>query len=1046
MINKLIDYSLKWRIPTLIIGLIICVMGWISWVYLQKEAYPDVGDTQVTIITTYPGRAAEEVEQLVTRPLERELNSVPKKIVRRSKTIFGLSVIQITFEDGVDDYWARQRVLEKIATADLPEGVEPELAPLTGPTGEIYRYVLESTQGHSAMELRTIQDWVVIPKLLEVSGVADVLNFGGFSKQYHVVTTPEKLFSVNMSLADIIKVIQENNVNTGGNILRQGDQGFAVRGMGAIRTIKDIENTLVSAHDGIPVMVKHVAKVEEAAAFQAGILGFALKDDKGKIETEDQAVQGLVAMRRGENASSILEKLKTRIDDINASELPPGVKIKVTYDRGELVDYTIRTVTHTLFEGVSIVAIVLYFFLGSVRSSLVVAVTIPLSMLFAFFMMKISNIPANLLSLGAIDFGIIVDGAVVMVENIIRRYKSASDEELERGIIPLTFDAAKEVGSEIFFSILIIVMAYIPIFSFERVEGRLFRPMATTLSFAICGSMLFALTVIPVLMTFFYRKFAETKDRSLLEEDNKIYHKLEKLYENSIRFLVDRSKKTLVWGSTLVLAVTLVGWSQLGTEFLPELDEGAINIRCFFPVGYSLQGANKLVPKIKDTLIQHDEVQLAITQLGRNDDGTDPYGPNRLEILVVLKDYKDWKKKVSKKEFLGSLKEELSAKYPGLTFLYSQPIMDNVTEAVTGSVSDLAVLINGQDLTLMREIAKKTIAVIEKIPGATQVGVEQEPPQDQLQISIDREAAARYGVSVDDIQTLIETAIGAKPVSTLYAETGERFPIVTRYSGAYRRDIQQVKNLVVIPEKGTAKIPLSQVANIKFSPGQTIIQRQNGLRQISIRINIQGRDQGGFVKEAKEKVKEAIELPHGYKMEWGGQYENLERASKKLIVVIPLTILLIYGALFLHYRNNRESLIAMSCIPFALIGGIIALLLRGYNFNVSSGVGFISLFGIATMSGVLFVSRLKDLKEKMDLKTAVLTGAITQFKPRLMTILLAALGLIPATMAQGVGSDIQRPLATVIVGGLVTKLVLALFVLPSLYYYFYREKNHADDK
>ena len=1040
MIDKLIAYSLRFRIPVLLAGAFVCILGWLSWVYLQKEAYPDVGDTQVTIITTFPGKAAEEVEQLVTRPLERELNSVPNKIVRRSKTIFGLSVIQITFEDDVDDYFARQRVLEKIAGADLPDGVEPELAPLTGPVGEIYRYVLESSEGHSAMDLRTIQDWVVIPKLLEVSGVADVLNFGGYAKQYHVVTTPEKLFSMGLSLNDVIRSIQENNLNTGGNILIQGDQGFAVRGIGAIKTKEDIENTQVSSHEGIPILVKHVAKVEEAAAFQAGILGYSLKNDKGQIEDEEQAVQGLVAMRRGENATVVLEKLKSRIEEINSSELPKGVKLKVTYDRGELVDYTIRTVTHTLFEGVSIVAIVLYFFLGSVRSSLVVAVTIPVSMLFAFLLMKLTNIPANLLSLGAIDFGIIVDGAVVMVENIIRRYKNATPEELKEGLIPLTYSAAKEVGSEIFFSIMIIVMAYIPIFSFERVEGKLFRPMATTLSFAICGSMIIALTLIPILMTYFYRKFGETGDFNLLEKENKIYHKLELWYEKSIKYLLARSKKTVTWGISIVLVITMFGWAKLGTEFLPELDEGAINIRCFFPVGYSLQGANKIVPDIKKTLIEHDEVQLAITQLGRNDDGTDPYGPNRLEILVVLKDYKEWKSKLSKKAFLKELKLELDAKYPGLTFLYSQPIMDNVTEAVTGSVSDLAILINGNDLKEMRAIAQKMIKVIETIPGASQVGVEQEPPQEQLQIAINREAAARYGVSINDIQTLIESAIGAKGVSTLYAETGERFPIVTRYSGAYRRDIQKVKNLVVIPEKGAAQIPLGQVADIKFSPGQTIIQRQNGMRQVSIRINIQGRDQGGFVKEAQKKVAEEIQLPHGYKVQWGGQYENLERAGKKLLFVIPLTILLIYGALFLHYKNNRESLAAMSCIPFALIGGIVALLLRGYNFNVSSGVGFISLFGIATMSGVLFVSRVKHLKEHMETKKAILLGAVTQFKPRLMTIILAALGLIPATMAQGVGSDIQRPLATVIVGGLVTKLILALFVLPSLYRVMFKDE------
>ncbi len=1032
MIDRLITLSLRYRAIVLMAGLVLSLVGWFSWVHLQKEAYPDVGDTQVSIITKFPGRAAEEVEQLVTRPLERELNSVPKIIARRSKTIFGLSVIQLVFEDGVDDYFARQRVLEKLASVDLPSDVEPELAPLTGPVGEIYRYVIEGTSEYDAMELRTIQDWVVIPKLLQVSGVADVINFGGLVKQYYIVTTPEKLSAHGLSLKDVIQAVQENNLNTGGNILNQGDQGFAVRAMGAIRTISDIENTQVTSVKGVPILVKHIGKVEESPAPQTGILGFSIKDGKGKIKSDEQAVQGLVAMRRGESTSDVLSRLKERIEDINANELPPGVKIQVTYDRGELVDYTIRTVSHTLFEGVSIVAIVLYFFLGSVRSSLVVAVTIPVSMLFAFLLMKLTNMPANLLSLGAIDFGIIVDGAVVMVENILRRYKVASPEEKSKGIIPLTFSAAKEVGNEIFFSIMIIVLAYVPIFSFERVEGKLFRPMATTLSFAIVGSMILALTVIPVLMTYIYRKHFEKGHEGNFDKENKIYLKVEHWYASKIKFLLDRSKKTVLWGCSIVLIVTSVGWFSLGTEFLPELDEGAINIRCFFPVGYSIQGASKLVPSIKKTLTDHDEVDLVITQLGRNDDGTDPYGPNRLEVLVALKDYKQWKSSLTKKELLGNIRDELKAKFPGLIFLYSQPIMDNVTEAVTGSVSDLAIMISGPDLDLMRKMGGEIKEVITKIPGASQVGIEQEVPQDQLQIVIDRVAAARYKVNVSDIQTLIEGGIGGKAISTLYADGGERFDIVARYAGAYRRDIQQVRNLLVTTSEG-GTVPLSQVTQVEFRPGQTIVQRQNGKRQISVRINIRDRDQGSFVKEAQEKVSKEIQMPRGYQIEWGGQYENLARAAKKLAVVIPLTILLIYGLLYLHYKTNREAMIAMSCIPFALIGGIVALLLRGYNFNVSSGVGFISLFGIATMSGVLFVSRVRHLRDHMGLDEAVLEGAITQFKPRLMTILLALLGLIPATMAQGVGSDIQRPLATVIVGGLATKLVLALFVLPSLY-------------
>ncbi len=1042
MIRKLLGFALNQRLATITIVICFIAAGIYSWIELKKEAYPDVGDTQVEVITTYPGQAAQDVEQQVTLPIERALNGVPRVINRRSKTIFGLSVIDLTFEDGTDDYFARQQVLEKLNDAILPPGVNPSLGPLTGPVDEIFRYVIEANDNYTPMQLRTLQDWDIIPRLLQVPGVADVVNFGGMVEQYHVITSPEKLFRYNLTLQNIIDAIQANNLNTGGNIIRRGEQGFVVRGIGAIRTKDDIENIVLKADNGIPIYIKDVASVEEYPSPPTGILGYTLQpNDSTKIDI-NSSIQGLVAMRRGENPSEVIKGLKEKVKDINENVLPEGVHLRITYDRSQLVNYTIDTVSSTLFEGFTIVILVLIFFIGSVRSALVVATTIPISLLFAFSMMKLTGIPANLLSLGAIDFGIIVDGAVVMVENIMRRYRDATPEERSQGIIRLTLTSAQEVGREIFFSITIIILAYLPIFSFQRVEGKLFSPMAYTLSFAIAGSMILALTAIPVFMTMIYRKYFTSETPGRIEWHNPVYYWLEKRYSKIIEFLTRHTISVVTGSFAVVIIVILFGMRNIGTEFLPELDEGAFNIRCFFPVGITIQDAARYCPAIRNVISNHKQVNVVLTQLGRNDDGTDPYGPNRLEILVGLKDYSGWIKDTSKEVLLLKMKHELEQAIPGAQFSFSQPILDNVTEAVTGSVADLAVLINGQDLNFMRQKADSILAVIKKIPGASESGIEQEGDQAQLSVDINREAAARFGINVSDIQRMIEAAIGGKPVSTLYDNKGRRFDIVVRYSSDFRGSIQAVENMLV-PSPTGGQIPMSQLATIKLLDGPTIIQREDGERQISVRTNIRGRDQGGFVEEAQKKVEAAITLPKGYSIEWGGQFENLARAGKRLAVVIPITIGIVFLILFSMFRNIKHVGVAMSSIPFALIGGILALLIRGYNFNVSAGVGFISLFGVSIIAGVLYVSRTNRLIEDygMNINDAVKKAAIIQLRPNLMTMLLALLGLIPAARASGIGSDIQRPLATVIVGGLCTALILTLLTLPSLYLLVEGKKN-----
>ena len=1044
MIRKLLASALNQRLATLSLVLAVIVIGAWSWETLKKEAYPDIGDTQVTVITLFPGRAAEEVEQQVTLPIERALNAVPNVISRRSKTIFGLSVIQLTFEDGTDDYFARQRVLEKLNDAVLPDGVSPSLGPLTGPVGEIFRYVIEADGSHTPMDLRTLQDWVVTPRLLQVPGVADVVNFGGLVKQYHVITSPDRLQRYNLSVQNVIDAITANNLNTGGNIIQRGGQGFVVRGIGAIHTIDDIKNIVVTSINGVPVFIHDLASVEEFPLPPAGILGYTLQpNDSTRIDV-NSSIQGLIAMRRGENPSDVVEALKERVNEINESNLPEGVQLRVTYDRSELVNYTIDTVSRTLFEGFSIVIIVLIFFIGSVRAALVVATTIPISMLFAFSMMRLTGIPANLLSLGAVDFGIIVDGAVVMVENIMRRYRDATPEERKQGIIRFTLSSAQEVGREIFFSITIIILAYLPIFSFQRVEGKLFSPMAYTLAYAITGSMLLALTAIPVLMTMIYRKHFDSENPERIEWHNPIYEWIERKYEKIINVLTHYSIATAIVSAVIVLIVIVLGAKKIGTEFLPELDEGSLNIRCFFPVGISLKESEKYCPVIRDVISRHKQVNVVLSQLGRNDDGTDPYGPNRLEIFVGLRDYSTWNKQISKEELLRQIKDELEDAVPGAQFSFSQPILDNVTEAVTGSVADLAILINGEDLKLMRSKADSILAIIKTIPGASECGIEQEGDQAQLTVDIDRTAVARYGINVSDVQKMIEAAIGGKIVGKLY-EGEKRFDIVVRYTSEYRASIESVRDMLV-PSPSGGRIPISQLATIKLVDGPTIIQREDGLRQISVRTNIRGRDQGSFVAEAQAKVAAAITLPKGYSMSWGGQFENLSRAGKRLAVVIPLTIGIIFLILFTMYRNVWHVGVAMASIPFALIGGIAALLIRGYSFNVSAGVGFISLFGVSIIAGVLFVSRTNRLMEDLDLNLyeAVKRAAVIQLRPNLMTMLLALLGLIPAARATGIGSDVQRPLATVIVGGLSSALLMTPLVLPSIYLMFVRRRNNKN--
>lgn len=1022
MIAQLLRAALHQRFITVALGLILMGLGVYSFRQLKIEAYPDISDTQVTVITVLPGQAAEEMEQQVTVPIERALNSVPNVIARRSRTIYGLSVVEITFAYGTDDYFARQVVLERLRDAELPEGAQPGLGPLTTPIGELYRYYLEAPSAFDDAQLRELQDWVIAPRLLQVPGVADVTPFGGLVKQYQIVIDPLKLEKYNLTINRIAAAVSANNTNAGGALMDNGQQSMVIRGVGRIRSAEDIEGIVLTAVNGVPLFVRDVGRVQIGAAPPTGIFG--LNGKPGGIE-------GIILMRRGENPSEVLDGVSREIESLNRTRLPRGVKIQPIYDRRELVSNTLRTVSRTLLEGLVIVILVLFFFLGSVRAAILTAITIPLSLLFAFICMQLAGIPANLLSLGAIDFGIIVDGTLVMVEHIVHRLSQRREGET---VLDVVRAAALEVERPIFFSLLILISAYIPLFTLQRVERRLFTPMAFTVCAALLGSMLLTLTVIPVLATYFFRDDARSWDNPLLAW---VYRR----YESILRV-------TLRWSGTVVtvaVAIVVAAFAlsaTLGSEFLPQLDEGVIWIRANLPPGTSIVKSSDVASDMSKLILQSKETKTVASQTGRNDSGTDPFGPNRNEFLITLKPYKTWEGK-TKPQLVEEINQRLRTNIPGVTLNFTQPIIDTVTESVTGSSADLAVILVGPDLDELRQIAEKTLDLIRKVPGAADTAIEQEADQSQLRILVNRAQVARYGINVEDIQQLIELAVGGRAVSTLY-EGERRFAITARYSAEARTDIAALGTILVHAADGS-RVPLSQLAEIRVISGASIIARRENERQMTVRTNIRGRDQGGFVHEAQRRFAKEVRLPSGYQVQWGGQFENLERARKRLSLVLPITVALIFALLFLAFGTPVHAGLVLMNVPFSLVGGVLFLWLRHINLSVSAAVGFISLFGVAVMSGVLVVAEINRQRIAGDgpLMETVIAGATAQVRPVLMMIVVAMLGMVPAARATGIGSDVQRPLATVVVGGLVSTLFLTLLALPSMYYLMMRRRRSA---
>jgi heavy metal efflux system protein len=1010
MINRLIAFSLEQRLVVLALTVLLVGWGTIAFLRLPIEAYPELSDVQVSVIALFPGHAAEEVEKFITIPIENEINGTPRLTAIRSTSIFGLSVVRAIFEDGTDDYFARQQVLERLHVAELPQGVEPDLAPLSGSIGEILRYTLTSDT-LNLVELKALQDWVLERRFRQVPGVVDVVSWGGGLKQYEVVLDPAELKQHSLNFKQVFDAVAASNANAGGSYIPQGDYAYMVRGLGLLDSAADIDNVVVAAHDGTPVRVKDIGRAAIGHTIRLGILG---------RDHDDDLVQGIVLMRKGENASAVLERVQAKLDELR-DLLPGGVTIHPYYDRSHLVATTVHTVERNLVEGAVLVSLILILFLGNVRSALIVASTIPLSLLFAFTCMDVHGIAANLLSIGAIDFGIIVDGAVVMVENIYRHL--AAHHSSGGRVRPTVYAAAREVGSPIFFSVLIIMTVYLPILFFQRVEGKMFIPMASTICFALLGALMLTLTVVPVFCSLGLRRVAEEHDTRVLE-----WARL--LYQPGLQWSIARPRATIAIALGL-LGISLAVVPLLGSEFLPELDEGDIWVRAKLPIGVSLEGAAPYVHQMREILLQFPEVRTVVSQLGSPDDGTDPNGPDNAELYVGLKPREHWTTTHDKNALIDAMTQRLAV-FPGVTFNFSQPIKDNVDEAISGVKGELSIKLFGPDLDVLQQQAEAIAQVLAGIAGVHDLDFDHLTGQPQLRIPIDREQANRYGITVTDVQDAIETATAGKRVSDIL-EGERRFPLVVKLSDGDKPSPQALQNLLV-PSPSGARIPLSQLTHIDTATGFAQILREDNQRRVAVKWSVRGRDMGTMVAEAQRKVAAAITLPEGYRVVWSGRFEDQQRAMRRLELIVPAVIFIIFILLFSSFNSLRDAALVLVHVPFALIGGIFALLVTGTHFSISAGVGFISLFGVAVLNGVLLVTYFNDLRrEGLSLRDAVVRGAQVRLRPVLMTGLLAIFGFLPAALSHAIGAEVQRPLAIVVIGGLVSATLLTLLVLPAAY-------------
>ena len=1013
MIDSFVTFCLKHRVAVIVVALMLVGFGVYAWETLSVEAYPELGDTSAQIATQMPGLAAEEVEQQITVPLERQINGTPGLFLMRSTSTFGLSLITVLFRDGYEDYWVRQRLLERIGQATLPTGAAPGLSPMAGPGGEIFRYTLES-DSKNLQELSEIQRWIVLPAIKSVPGVVEDTNFGGFTSEYQLDLDPKALERFHLGINDVITAINNNNANAGGGRVSRGDQSYIIRGVGLIRSLADLGAIVVTQSNGAAILVRDLGKTTLSHQEREGIVG--------KDKNPD-TIEGIVLMLKFQNPSETLKGIHAKVAELNEQLAPEGVRVVPYADRDDLVKMTISKVGRTIAEGIFLVFVVLIIFLGSPRSAFVVAVVVPLALVAVFSLLNLTKVSANLLSLGAIDFGILVDGAIVVTEAVLRRREATPDDELSESEVKA---ATLQVTRPIFFASLIIIIAYLPLFSFQRAEAKLFTPMAYTMAYALFGALLSALAIVPALAYFAFRKPGKPFHNKWLDALTRGYHKV--LHKCMV-------EPRIIYGVVAAILLSVIGFGgTVGREFLPELDEGSLWMQVQLPSGISLDRASEMASELRRVVLKHPEVSYVVTQVGRNDDGTDSWTMSHIEAPVGLKPYESWPDQESKKEFVARLSADLAKELPGFDVGISQPIIDGVNDMIGGAHAPLVVKVFGDDLTELRRIGNGIVDVLQKVPGTTSTSIFQEPPIPQIEISLDHDKAARFGINMADVQNVIATGIGQAPVSTVYV--GEKtYPLTVRYQEASRNNTEQLGNLI-LTTAGGAHIPLSEIANIRTRTGESSVTRENNRRTMTVRIDNPTRDLTTYLKEAQANVDRDVKFDHSkVKLVWGGQFENQQRAEQRLLIILVLVMGLMLIFLTVGIGSLRQAALILSVVPMATLGGLISLHITGMNLNVASGVGFIALFGVAVQNGIIMVSNLNRMRKSgFELHEAIMKGATERLRPVLMTATVATLGMLPAAIHTGVGSDVQRGIATVVVGGLAISTALTLFVLPSLYH------------
>jgi cobalt-zinc-cadmium resistance protein CzcA len=1033
MIRRLVDFALSNRLLVLGLALVLFVWGLVSFHNLPIEAYPDVADNYVEVITQWPGISAEQVEQQVTIPLETVMNGVPGVVHLRSFSLFGLSDVKLIFEDGTDNAWNRERVLERLSQVTLPTGVVPQMGTDWSPVGQIYFFTLRSTNPkYDPMDLKSVEDWIVEKNLKSVPDIVDVSSFGGPTREYQVRVDPNKLVAYGLSLAQIEQQLSNNNANAGGSFIQEGLQQVNVREVGLVSHIRDIQETVILSKNGTPLRVKDIAEVSQGPKIRLGQFARAIHREDGHIIDNDDVISGIILLRKGAAADSALRALHKKIQEMNDHILPKGVKIVPFIDRSDLVHFTTHTVLHNLTEGMILVSVILFLFLGNVRGALIVAMTIPFSLLFASICLDLKQIPANLLSLGALDFGMVVDGTVVMIENIVRHMNSNNTTQTPTERIG---QAAHEVQRPVFFAIAIIITAYLPIFTLQRVEGRLFHPMAWTVAFALLGALIFSIVIAPVLASFAFAHGAK-------EWPNPAMQFAIKHYRKAVRWAIHHRALTVGVGVlSLFLAVYLAVGNAIGSEFLPHLDEGALWVRGTLAPSTGPDEGIRVSNQARIVLCSFPEVPQCTSQVGRPDDGTDTTGFFNTEYFIDLKPKEQWRPIFhgNKDELIAAMQRELD-KIPGVFWGFSQPIEDNMEEAVSGVKGELATKVYGDDLNILEEKANQIARIMHGVEGIEDLGVFHVLGQPNLNITVNRAAAARYQINVGDVQDAIQTAVGGNAL-TQVLQGEARYDLVMRYLPQYRDTRQAIQDIRLLAPSGE-RVSLAQLSQITEADGGSEIYREGNQRYVAIKYSVRGRDLGGAVEEAIEKVNHQVTLPSGYHIDWEGEYQSKKRADERLLIVLPITIAIIFIILYTMFRSFKWALLILANVAMARVGGLLALLITGTNFSVSSGVGFLALFGVSVQTGVIMLEYINQLRaRRYSIEDAAVEGAVLRLRPIMMTMLVATLGLAPAALSHAIGSDSQRPFAIVIVGGLMADLVMSIFLLPTLYVWIAGERD-----